>query len=300
MNLLDEIKLYYASLDKNRVRVLKSINPFITYLYMDSSSYAVVIPVDENYPLYFDEFSGFIIQTIEMLIENKTTRVLMLKSKSLKNLDQFVIIANNFSDPGLNGILRQSLLNNPLEWSNNWKQFFGNQFINKESYDIFGELIIYDYLYGIDKTVKWTALDRGTHDFESIGFSYEVKTTTNKYESIVTISSQNQLHSHVPIKLFYVKVEKNPNGICIDEALDSLKEMGIDVDIINTYLEKNNLQKGKIERKDKYVILEKREYLIDTSFPQIFPEEFESLKHRNRILKLTYTIDLSGIEYQSF
>lgn len=300
MTLIEEIKLYFASLDINRARLLKSISNYMTYVYKDRLSYAVFIPVHANYPQYFDEFAGFTIQTVEMNLENTISKVLMLKSKTLKNPEQFNIIANNFCDPGVNGELRENLLKNPLEWSSVWKQIFGNQNIFKESYDILGELVVYNYLYDADKKVKWTAIDKGTHDFESDSFSYEVKTTKNKYESIITISSQNQLQSDVPLRLFYVRVEKNPNGVSIDDLIDSLSKKGIDVESINIYLERNNLQKGKMERKEKYTLLEKRVYFIDEKFPQISSNEFESLKHRNRILKISYTVDLSGLEYLSW
>lgn len=298
MTLHEEIKLYYASLEINRARLLKTTNPYSTYVYMDHSSYSVIIPVNDDYPLYFDEFVGFTIQTVEMYIEKTINKVLMLKSKNLKNIEQFVIIASNFCDPGLNGRLRENLLSNPIEWSSVWKQIFGNQNIKKESYDIFGELLVYDYLLESNKTIKWTALEKGTHDFETIGYSYEVKTTTNKYESFITINSQNQLVSNVPLGLFFVRVEKNPNGKNIDEIIDSLREKGIDIDIVNRYLDSNNLQKGKIERKEKYAILEKRMYIVDDQFPKISINEFDSLEFRSRILKISYTLDLSGIDYK--
>jgi hypothetical protein len=60
--------------------------------------------------------------------------------------------------------------------------------------DVLAELVALKYLYDEDKTARWQGPKDGTHDIVLDGRVVEVKSTTHKTNSYVSINSRFQIN----------------------------------------------------------------------------------------------------------
>lgn len=187
--------------------------------------------------------------------------------------------------PGINGSDRKDLLDNPIGWWEKWKELLGNSIYEKKPYSIIAEMLVLNELYKTDKSAKWTGVLGATHDIETDGSSYEVKSTIKRYGATVTISSQYQLDSTKKLQLYFCRLEKSKSGISINDLVNSLVLNGYDSEKLEKQLHKLGYEYGTNVREEKYKILEKRKYNVDDKFPKItnlsfkndkFPESVDS------------------------
>lgn len=296
MNLLEELRNYFVTIKEGARRIKSLPDEYPAYVIKLFDGYGVAIEYSSDTPI-FEHFANSYIRTCTFTI-NEIEReylILICELDSLKY--EFASICAEFIDPGFNGERRKNLVENPLNWWNNWKMLLGNSIMNKEIYSILSELIVFEHLIDTDPSVEWTAINGGTHDFESRNNSYEVKATLKKYESNIVISGQHQLHSDKPLFLYFCRLEESEYGISINDKLHDLQQKGNYNQKIELYLERLNLQNGSSIRNKKYMVLEKRKYIIDSNFPKITNESFKNNTIPESITKISYTVDLSNIEY---
>ena len=82
--------------------------------------------------------------------------------------------------------------------------------------------------------------------------------------------------------------------------VDRLCSIGFDKNSIESQLTISGFENGRSIRNKKYRIIEKRKYKINDNFPKITNESFKDNKFPKSIVKINYTIDLDGIEYQAW
>lgn len=76
----------------------------------------------------------------------------------------------------------------------------------------------------------------------------------------------------------------------MDDIARSLKELGYDADSLESALES-----GCVARNIKYKVIEWKRYPVDKDFPCITEASFKDDRMPPHILKITYTLDLAGI-----
>jgi len=302
MDILNDIKECFSTMQLQTVRKLNSLgNEYKAYAVKTNDSYGVAIEYDREEEIY-ETFANAEIQSmIFTYIEEgkeKSSKFLYLCSSNIMLRNEFAIICKHFVDPGEDGILRMNLLNSPYEWWESWKSLLGNSEKNYSSYSVLAELLVYKKLYNEDKEIEWSSIYNGTHDFESKDYSCEVKSTIKKYDLSISINSQNQLHSKKPVFLYFCRLEKSNLGICINDVVNDLISLGISTYDIEEKLSSIGLKRGKIARSERFIVRDRRVYKVDEYFPKLFIDDVADPKVRDKLLKIVYTIDLSGLKYE--
>jgi len=95
-------------------------------------------------------------------------------------------------------------------------------------------------------------------------------------------------------------MEESLEGTSIDELVDELGKLGYGRERLENEVRKAGFEKGTSARSKKYKILEKRKYLVDSSFPQITDNSFKGDKLPNNIIRIEYVVNLDGIDYESW
>lgn len=121
-----------------------------------------------------------------------------------------------------------------------------------------------------DKTVKWMGPKSGSQDIVGEKRLYEVKTTTNKKETVVHINSSIQLLGEKPESLILVRLEVKPYTNSIDSVEEELIKLGVPKEEIEECLLQKGLCKGSKYRKVPYDLIEILSYeMTDERFPRI-------------------------------
>ena len=100
--------------------------------------------------------------------------------------------------------------------------------------------------------------------------------------------------------LYFCRMEESLEGKSIDELVDELGKLGYGRERLENEVRKSGFEKGTSARSKKYKILEKRKYLVDSSFPQITDNSFKGDKLPNNIIRIEYVVNLDGIDYESW
>lgn len=304
MSIIDDIKMCFASLKEGAIRPLLSIGEqYKAYAVKTNENYGVAIEFPREIDVY-ETFANAKIETRNFTFivdgEEKCGRYLYFYSSNFMLRNEFAIICKHFVDPGVDGSARMRILNDPYGWWESWKSLLGNAEKNLTSYSILAELLVYKQIVLENKNVDWTAVYNGTHDFEGKDFCCEVKSTLKKYDLSISINSQNQLHSDKTIYLYFCRLEKSNHGVSINDLINDLVRLGVSKEDLEDQMTILGLKKGKVSRNERYVIRDQRKFTIDENFPKISIFDISNSKFRDKILKLVYTIDLSGIEYESW
>ena len=119
-----------------------------------------------------------------------------------------------------------------------------------------------------------------------------MKSTINKSEIHITISSPHQLVTNPNKKLFlaFCRFEKSTHGESIDKLVNDLTKDGFDKNMLNEYLYEIGYHKGKKERKTTYKLLDMLMFEVDDKFPKLTSMEFKGnqLPTRSNSLYLHY------------
>lgn len=297
MDLLKEIRLNFAANISGRKKIESLPNEYPAWTFKINNDYGVAIENINNIGIV-EKFANSKIKSEVFLDEHGKELSMLTLSCNQENLRrEFAIICAYFVDPGKMGEIRSELVKNPLEWWQKWKMLMGNAIINKKPYSVLGELLVLEHLIECGEKVEWTGADSGIYDIESINANYEVKSTVKKYQSHITISSQFQLENKKKLNLYFCRLEQSIDGESIDLVVERLVKLGYSKRLIEKQLERLNFEEGSHIRKDKYKILEKRKYEVDSKFPRITKESFVEGKVPESIIHIIYTIDLDGIDY---
>lgn len=296
--LIREIKTHFAAgLDGLR-KITTLPDEYTAYTYRNSGVFGLAIEYDDEKVI--NEAASEVIYTTQILLkESGEKKFLLLTCLDEEYRNQFAELSYSFITPGNNGENRQSILSDPISWWNKWTELLGDRKSKKASYDVLAELIALDYLYQQDNSTRWSATEAGTHDIESDSQSYEVKSTTKKSESHITISSRFQLESTYKLELFFFRLECSLSGFSINDVVISLEKHGYDRNLIESQLEEKGFVRGRSIRNIKYTILEVRRFIVDGNFPKIVENSFKNDVFPKNIIKILYTIDLEGIDYNS-
>ena len=188
------------------------------------------------------------------------------------------------------------LKSNPEEWWNKWKSLLGNRDTDTEAYSIIGELLTLEYLLrkGID--ARWQGAEGGVQDVQTEGCNYEVKSTTSRYGYEVTINSIYQLKNKgADLKLVFCRFEKASVGTDLNTIISVLVSLGYPEALLEKAMEANGFEKGCTARSKKYRLIEMKLYNVDDSFPAISESSFKGDVIPKNILRINYTVDLSGL-----
>ncbi len=290
--LIEEIRTHFASQIQG-IRPLSQLSPeFKGYTFRQGVEYGVAVESTSDKELY-EEASQITIKRLNNMGVNYIA--LACCDEGFRN--EFAHFAADFLLPGDDGENRRLLLESPLKWWEGWIGMLGNRIGLRQCYDTIAEMMALEELYALDKTTKWTASQAGSHDIESDSLCFEVKSTVKKSETTVTISSQFQLASENPLQLWYYRMEASEHGLSINDMKCALVADGYDESLIESQLCKRGFIPGNSSRDRKYVLLEKRKFIVDDNFPRIVESSFKNDIYPKNIIKILYTIDLEGLDY---
>jgi SOS-response transcriptional repressor LexA len=296
--LIQEIKEHFAAGLNGLRRIVSLPDDYSAYTYRNAGIYGLAIELPDETEI--NEAANEVIYSTQTLLkESGEQNFLLLTCLDEEYRNEFAELSYSFVDPGVNGEKRKALLKDPILWWNRWTELLGDRKSRKGSYDVLAEMIALDYLYQQDKTIRWSASEAGTHDIESDSQSYEIKSTTKKSESHITISSRFQLECSNKLELFFFRLECSQSGFSINDVVESLERHGYDRNLIESQLEAKGFVKGRCTRNIKYSILEVRRFDVDDKFPKIVEKSFKDNVFPKNIIKILYTIDLEGIDYTS-
>lgn len=266
------------------------------YTYVDQYSYGIMIKCNDD--IRINEQIGKISLYNKLIdINLKSYNCIIVNCLDLNIRDRFIdFIVENVSSS------YDSLRDRPLNWWEEWCTFLGNVFVERRVYDIIGELFVLEKIFCKDKNTKWAATLKGSIDIENNNDIYEVKSTTKKYDSIITVSSQQQLKQNDNRNLFlvFVRLENSLGGECIEDYVTRIVANGYPERIIEEYLNRCGIPKNNHNRNEKYKIIESRIYSINGAFPKITNESFKNNVLPKGVCKISYDIDLNNLDYRNF
>lgn len=299
MDLLYDIRKLFAEVNKNNaIPILALDAKYPAWVVKYDDWYGVGIPMLQFSPVS-EKFSNVKLMSKVLKFGDKEINLLLLTSTIESLRYEFATVCSQFVDPSVNGEERNALLSDPTSWFEKWKSLMGNSVRNKTAYSILGEMLVYKLLLERGIPAIWSGISQATHDIESDTCSYEVKSTVQRYSLEVTINSQFQMSdSNSNLNLIFCRLESSMSGISISDTLMDLRDLGVNVEEINKYLEKHDLEEGNSARLEKYKVLEMRKYKVNEHFPSITSKSFVNSKIPECIIQITYTVDLSGIEYE--
>lgn len=270
-----------------------TLDNITSYLAKNNVSYSVAIPFEFTKPIN-EEFVGMDFFTSYANFDDKTVPVLVLKAPYTVDVDKLILIAADF----IKLENRDSIVSNPFEWIDKWKEIFGDSIKKKMVFDVIGELLALKTFYLKNKTLKWVGQEKGTHDIVGENNIYEVKSTLKKTENVVGIHSSYQLSNDKDTKLVFVRLEKKPHSsLSINLLLKDLISLGYDSNELEKSLEFIGFKIGNRLRDDTYDLLSL--YIYDVTidnFPIISIEDINKYAPHNNILGYELKVDLTPIE----
>ncbi len=280
--------------------LVKSIklNEYNAYAVKTGGMIGVAIPVADEH-IIKERFNKVSIENLTFKIDDIDTKVVFLYTKEEKMNYNYGSLCLNF----LSKEARQTILEDPLKWFNEWKDLLGDSSKKKTIYDFIGEMAVLLKLQSFGKKPVWNSIEKGTFDISTDDKIYEVKTSKVKTYEAITIHNQFQLDVeglNKDLYIAYVKVEDNNAGESLDSLAKQLIDAGYDKNVLENYLRDNGYYEGKTERYKQFIIHEIRLYKVDENFPSITKNSFVDGKIPNNVIKYEYTILLDGLNYKTF
>lgn len=296
MNILDEIREYFAS-TKRGVREIENLpKQFPALVIRMNEEYGVAVPFDKEKDIY-EKFANARIYSKEICIDGNIRKYLILSCFIENVRNEFATLCVQFVESRENGEDRIKLLDNPIEWWGHWKELLGNSIYDKKAYSIIAEMLVLEHLYKLNKHVEWSAVKRGSHDIESDNESFEVKSTIKRYGSVITITGQHQLFSKKELYIYFCRLEESNTGLSVNDMKIKLINLGYDEAKLEVELLNQGYEMGASIRYIKYKVLEKRKYFVDDKFPKITNDSFKGGMFPKAVVQITYSLDLDGIDY---
>lgn len=299
----EEIKNNWATDIIGNTQILPSFKnseyPAWTVRFYDSYGVAVPYEVGEDIN---EHFANARIYSCELPFENRRIeRVLLLTTTFRENEEVFAALCAELIDPGNNGEKRIALCDSPVGWWRKWKEILGNKNIDARIYDVLGELCVFRQLLKSGCDLQWNGPSKASYDIETDTYFAEVKSTISRSKTEVTISNHFQLDPPgKPLKLILCRFEPTVySGVSIDKIVDEIGEMGYNKSDINAKLGEMGFDEGMSARKKCFILHEMLKYDIGPDFPRITPESFVGGVLPECITKISYTVDLSGMQAES-
>lgn len=297
MEYTNQIQKYFAMGDPDNAYKIKGLDldNRAWVVRFSGGIFGVMIPYEGE--AVDEEFANVQLYSGEYRINNNKETCLMLTSSIEKTRNEFAIFCNSFIDPGDSGKARRSLISNPVEWWENWKNLIGNAIKEKKPYAILGELMVFHHFLNRGNKVKWGGPEAASHDIVSDSADYEVKSTLSRYDRVVHITGQFQLQqSTKQLYLYFCRFEENKNGYSINDYIERLVEKGLYREDLEDKLSRQGYPNGNSARDEKYILHESMEYCVDDSFPKITPESMKNGKIPEGIVRISYDVDLSLVK----
>ena len=273
--------------------VLKSTGGFGVFILTDDPDLAVN-----------EQSQKCVFRTARQIVEGREQPVLELMCVEGSNelFDPFAEICAQFVDPGKDGTQRRELLEDPLRWWEDHISLFGNRMQKREPAAVIAEMTVLLELQKQKKHPLWSGPDGGSQDIQTPDFNVEVKSTAVKHSLTISVNSRYQLESK-PMFLSVIRLERNLQGICIDELENLLVQEGYPAFDLESRLERLGYPRGRSGRKEKYRLLGQYTYKVDESFPvlteEIFRKMLESQNIPAGIQMVSYVIDLNQVPVYS-
>ncbi len=299
--LKDELKDHFAVKEPGYYRLKNLSDEWPAYTFYSEGEYGVSI----HYPNKMDvaeHFAGSSLHSRMRILTDNEERFLELTSENDQLRNEFASLCLEFIDPGDKGVKRRKIINDPFGWWKKWCELLGNAAVKKQVYSVIAEMYVLLRIYKSDHSAVWAAAEHtGTQDIETGTGSTEVKSTLKKYDTSVTISSQNQLKSDAGRRLwlYFCRLEKSLHGVSINDLEDELVREGYDRHQIEKELFHIGYERGSSARNEKYRITETRKYDVDEKFPVITAQSFKNNTLPAHIRHIVYEVDLDGLSYQS-
>jgi Putative PD-(D/E)XK family member, (DUF4420) len=306
MNLAEEIKKKFANLSDNSASKIEGYQEdFSSWVIKYKDNYAVGIIIDEKIKIN-ESFANVSFYTDWFRVNDTNKHLLVLSSSDESLRNEFAGICALFLDIPPDGTKREELMKNPIKWWKDWKNLIGNKNVEKNVHGVVGELVI---LYYLKKSVmkninaeNWTGPEGKSIDIRTESKNYEVKSSLIKYNNIVTISGQYQLNYDNNLSLMVVKLEDpgvetlGSDIVSIESLIRSLKGLGVDQSVLNAKVSKLGIKENSLDRKKQFRVLKVIEYPVKDDFPLIDINRLDGLENKDRILQITYKVELSGLE----
>lgn len=267
----------------------------VSYLARGYNTFSVAIPFNLDIEINQD-FVGMKITKSFINYDNNSIASLCLTAYDAVDPNKFALISADF----VSSHNRRTLLTNPFEWIDKWRILFGDSLKKKMVYDVLGELIALKTVYQNDKSVVWMGPSAGTHDIVGDNNICEVKTTLKKTEYLVSINSSYQLSTTKPTNLIFVRLEKKPYCLTINQLVTTLISMGYPEQDLEESLESLGYVKGDRNRDEPYDLLSILEYKISKeTFPLFTIEDINTFAPQSNIISYSIGLDLSNIEHKT-
>lgn len=266
---------------------------------LSDGSFGVAIPYDETDDVN-ERFANVHLTTrmdVRLPNSSETVRAIVLLS-TVRGVDAFSQVCEDFVSPGEAGANRFALLKDPSAWWRKWKELIGNKNVDSRVYDVLGELCAIRALARQGISVTWRGQGRASYDIETPVGYFEVKSTVVRDHKEVTIHSQFQLDppDGRSLTLLLCQFEEmNGIGETINDVVSDLEDLGADVVSINEILASVGFEEGCVARKEGYVLHSILRYEVDCDFPRITAESFVGGVLPQGVSKISYTVDLDGL-----
>lgn len=306
MNLAEVIRKKFANLPDNSASKIEGFEEhFSSWVIKIKSNYAVGIMVDEKIKIN-ESFANVSFYTDWFKVNNTNKYLLVLASSDETLRNEFAGICALFLETHESGLKRGEIFRDPIKWWKDWKNLIGNRSVEKNVHGILGELVILFYLKkNIIKDISadnWTGPEGKSIDIRTETTNYEVKSSLIKYNNIVTISGQYQLTYGTKLSLMVVKFEDpgidtiGNDIVSIESIIMKLAGLGIDKSKLNAKVSRLGIKENSLDRKKQFRILRINEYPIKQDFPYIDLNRLDGIPNKDRILQVTYKVDLTGLE----
>lgn len=228
-------------------------------------------------------------------------RALVLVTAAVGVERPFATLCSELIEPGVEGTARISIQSDPVSWWKKWKELLGNRSIDARIYDVLGELCVLYQLLQSGEEANWNGPDGASYDIETENRFVEVKSTLSGSKREITVSNQFQLNPPgKPLDLVLCAFEPTvQSGVSINRMILKLDEIGYNTRLINQKLFELGFEEGMSSRNKTFILHEMLKYTIDSDFPRVTPESFVGGVLPTGITKITYTVDLNGMPFES-
>ena len=266
---------------------------------LSDGSFGVAIPYDEEDDVN-ERFANVHLTTrmnVKLPDSSETVRAIVLLS-TVRGVDAFAQVCEDFVSPGVAGANRFALLKDPSVWWRKWKELIGNKNVDSRVYDVLGELCAIRAIVRQGIPATWRGQDRASYDIETPAGYFEVKSTVVRDHKEVTIHSQFQLDppDGKSLSLLLCQFEEMSGlGETINDVVSDLEDLGVDVASINETLAAAGFEEGCVARKEGYALHSILRYDVGCDFPRITTESFVGGVLPQGVSKISYTVDLDGL-----
>lgn len=293
--LLEEIKYAFSNIDEGKAWPVETVPGAAKGWLIREKNGGMIAALPTEYRGAFDEkFAGVHMRTSSRLIDGTDQKLIIIECDRYENREPFLRICEDF----LSAENGPKIAEKPKDWWRQWKELIGNASTRKSPYAVIGELLLVLRLKRQGLDPEWTGPDGASHDIELEGLSFEVKSTIERIDEIVTISNQHQLSAGKD-KVLYLSLcrfEPNRGNLSINSMKGELTAAGFDGDLLEDRLRKLGYPEGRTSREEKYDLLGADVYVVDGDFPRIVPESFKGEAFPAGVVKLIYDISLSNLE----